>query len=287
MDKKQMVSIVIPAHNEAGVIAHCLEQLVQPYEGLGVEVIVVCNGCSDNTAEIARGFDQVKCIETDIAYKTHALNIGDKAASYFPRFYLDADIRLSFDNISKIILAMEKQHALAAIPRGQMDFTGSSWAVKSYYDIWMNLPYNRKGMMGAGVYVISEEGRKRFSKFPKIHSDGLFIRGIFKGSELIGVRDAFSIVNAPTRLIGLVKIMTRSRMGVQEYKENFPQSVEKHECPDYGGAIKELLYQVHLWPKAGIYLSINLISRMRAHQQKKAVGFTQWERDDSSREKIK
>ena len=287
MTDKQMVSIVIPAHNEAGVISDCMALLVQPCESMSVEIIVVCNGCSDNTADIVRSFDQVICIETDIAYKTHALNLGDEAASYFPRFYLDADIRLNLEAIETIVSTMKENQALAAIPQGQMDFTESSWAVKSYYDIWLNLPYNRAGMMGAGVYVVSEEGRKRFDKFPHIHSDGLFIRSLFSEVELIGVRHAVSIVSAPTRSIGLIKIMTRSRMGVQEFHENFPRSNEENASNDYGAAIKELLSQIHLWPKAFIYLGINLISRMRARQQRKKVGFTQWERDESSRGKVK
>jgi len=283
---KQMISIVIPAHNEANVISYCLQHLVQPCRALDLEIIVVCNGCSDRTADIVRTFDQVKCIETDIALKTHALNLGDKAASYFPRFYLDADIRLSLKDIAIVVQTMAEKKALAAAPMAKMDFTGSSWAVKSYYDIWCNLPYCREGMIGAGVYVVSEEGRKRFSEFPKVSCDGLFIRDLFKGDERIGVKGAVSIVSAPTSLNGLIKIMTRSRLGIYEFKARYPELV-KNEGKDYGGAVKELLGRVYLWPKAFVYLSVNLISRMRARQQSITLGYSHWERDDSSREKMK
>ena len=50
-------SVLIPAHNEAAYLPACLEALLgsDPVEG-PVEVVVIANGCSDQTAEIARGF---------------------------------------------------------------------------------------------------------------------------------------------------------------------------------------------------------------------------------------
>ena len=58
-----VLSIVIPAYNEAAFIASLLEKiLVVPVESLGFEkeVIVVDDGSKDKTGEIARGFAQVK-----------------------------------------------------------------------------------------------------------------------------------------------------------------------------------------------------------------------------------
>jgi len=287
MLEKQMISIVIPAHNEANVISRCLRQLAQTGESaVKLEVIVVCNGCSDNTAEIVRSFDQVMCIETNIASKTQALNLGDKEASWFPRFYLDADIGLSMDDISKVVAAMEESHALAAAPSVQMDLTGSSWLVRSYYDIWCNLPYCKEGMIGAGVYVLSEEGRKRFVDFPDVLSDDIFIRDLFTGEERLGVKDAVSIISAPTTLSGLIKIKTRGRLGLYELKSRFPELM-KNEGKTYGVAVQELLGKVNLWPKIVVYLGINIITRIRARHQSKTKGFAHWERDESSRGKIK
>jgi len=281
-----MISIVIPAHNEADVISHCLQQLVQPCKMLELEIIVVCNGCSDRTAEIVRTFDQVICIETDVASKPHALNLGDEAATCFPRFYLDADIRLSLNDISKVVGAMKKNRALAAAPRVRMDLTGSSWVVKSYYDIWCNLPYCREGMIGAGVYVLSETGRKRFTDFPDVLSDDIFIRDLFTGEERLGVADAVSIISAPTSLSGLIKIKTRGRLGLYELKSRFPELM-KNGGKEYGLAIRELMGKVNLWPKALVYLGVNVITRIRARQQSTTKGFAHWERDESSRGKIK
>ena len=283
----QRVSIIIPAHNEESMIARCLQLLVQPSEVLDQEIIVVCNGCSDNTANIVRSFgDTVHCIETEVASKTNALNLGDKAALYFPRFYLDADIRLSLGDISKVVVAMKNNNALAAAPRMQMDLTRASWIVRSYYDIWCNLPYCREGMIGAGVYALSEEGRKHFSDFPNIIADDRYIRALFREDQRIGVSNAVSIVSAPTNTKGLIKIKTRSRLGGYEFESRFPELLG-NEAKAYGMAIKELIGKVGMWPKALVYLSVNLFTRMRARQQSRTRGFSHWERDESSRIKSK
>jgi glycosyltransferase involved in cell wall biosynthesis len=47
-------SIVIPAHNEEAVIARTLATLLRTAMPREFEVIVVCNGCSDRTAETVR-----------------------------------------------------------------------------------------------------------------------------------------------------------------------------------------------------------------------------------------
>jgi len=280
------ISIIIPAHNEAEVIAHSLHELTRCDAALNPEIIVVCNGCSDTTAEVVRAFgDAVTCIETDVASKTHALNFGDEAASHFPRFYLDADIRLSLIDIEKVVNAMELTDALAAAPRMQMDLTGSSWAVRSYYQIWCNLPYCREGMIGAGVYALSQEGRSRFKGFPDIIADDRYIRALFTGNQRIGVKDAVAVISAPTRLSGLIKIKTRSRLGGYEFESRFPELID-NEIKEYGLAFRELFGEFKKWPKALVYLVINLVTRIRARQQAKAVGFSHWERDDTSRGKI-
>ena len=282
---KRPISIIIPAHNEKAVIERCLRNLLEPSETIAPEIIVVCNGCRDNTAEIVRSFGKaVRCLETKKASKISALNLGDQAASYFPRFYLDADIKISLGDIWKVVTEMEQKNALAAAPRMQMDLSGSSWMVKSYYDIWCNLPYCREGMIGAGVYALSEKGRNFFAEFPDIIADDRYIRALFREDQRIGVKNAVSIISAPTGLSGLINIKTRSRLGGYEFEARFPELLG-NETKAYAAAFKELAAEVGSWHKALVYLGINLITRIRAGRQRKTKGFNHWKRDDSSREK--
>ena len=81
-----MISVIIPARNESLVIARTLKAITAGADPDQIDVVVVCNGCTDGTAAIARGFGApVRVIESDVGGKTNALNLGDQAASTFPR----------------------------------------------------------------------------------------------------------------------------------------------------------------------------------------------------------
>ena len=54
-----------------------------------MQVVVVCNGCSDDTADRARALG-AEVLELADAGKHLALNAGDAVARGFPRVYLDA-----------------------------------------------------------------------------------------------------------------------------------------------------------------------------------------------------
>ncbi len=52
---KYSISVIVPAHNEERYVARCIRSIRQAarYYGGRVEIIVVCNRCTDKTAEIA------------------------------------------------------------------------------------------------------------------------------------------------------------------------------------------------------------------------------------------
>src|SRR3954470_21776937 len=92
-------SVVIPAHNEAALIGDCLRVLLEDADAGEFEVVVVCNGCTDDTAGIAADFAGSTVIEVDAASKIAALNTGDEVATTFPRIYLDADVAIVLASI--------------------------------------------------------------------------------------------------------------------------------------------------------------------------------------------
>lgn len=276
-----MVTIIIPAHNESYGIAGCLEPFIDLINQNYLNVIVVCNGCSDNTASVVRSLcSDVICIETDVPSKTNALNLGDNVAKYYPRIYLDADVRLSVDAVLAMRSTLEVG-GLATSVEPKMDLSKSSWFVRAFYDIWLSLPYCKAGMIGSGVYALSEEGRSRFDQFPDLIADDGYIRCLFNESERTVTKDHYAIVTAPKDLISLIKIKTRSRLGRYQLKDKFPELVA-NEAKDYSGALKELFFEFKLWPKLMIYFGVNIISRIRANYQY-LTKQTKWERDDSSR----
>src|ERR1700730_14723213 len=80
------VSVVIPSHNEEHVIGRCLQALTDGAQADELEIIVVCNGCSDRTAAIARTWPATTVVELSEVSKSAALNAGDLHATRFPRF---------------------------------------------------------------------------------------------------------------------------------------------------------------------------------------------------------
>ena len=85
-----IASVVIPAHNEGAVLARSLQRLLSGSAPGELDVVVVPNGCSDQTAEVARRAG-VRVLETPVAGKVNALRLGEAACRTFPRVYLDAD----------------------------------------------------------------------------------------------------------------------------------------------------------------------------------------------------
>ena len=77
------------------MIARTLAPLAPLAAARQLEIIVACNGCTDETARIARGFDGVTVLELEQPSKAAALNAGDAAASHWPRLYVDADVQIS------------------------------------------------------------------------------------------------------------------------------------------------------------------------------------------------
>ena len=278
-----MISLIIPAHNEEKVIAATLGELIGGATSGEIEVIVVCNGCTDKTAEIVASYGAaIKCIETTVPSKANALNLGDAAANGSPRIYQDADVVLSLDAIRQLAQVLQSGRFLAVAPRMRMEFGEASWTVRAYYAVWQQLPYVKEGMIGTGVFALSEEGRARFGAFPQVIADDGYVRALFKTHERTTVDSSHSLVRAPVDLNGLLKIKTRSRLGGYELKIKFPELLGNEE-KNYGNAIFWLLRQIHLWPMISVYLYVNLKARIRAKKYFRTQGFTGWERDDTSR----
>jgi glycosyltransferase involved in cell wall biosynthesis len=281
-----MTSIIIPAHNEESVIRRGLRAVLDGARPGELEVIVVCNGCSDATAAAAREFaPAVQVIETDVASKSNALNLGDDAAHGFPRIYMDADVVMDIHSIRRLADALRGPTVMAAAPRVETLFSPDcDWSVRAFYDFWMDLPFVKDGMMAAGVYAVSEAGRARFGRFPDIIADDGFCRLQFTPTERIEVADAVSRVSAPARFSDLVKIRTRSRLGVHQLQALYPELfAAERKAKRYGHTLSHILGRPALYVPAVPFIAVSVISRLRAGRQKRAIGNYVWERDNSSR----
>ena len=103
------LSIIIPAHNEANRLPDTLEQVFGflQKQTFTSEVIVVENGSSDKTFEIAQGFAaqhaNLRVIQNDWRGKGLAIQRGIKEAQGEYLFLCDADLSMPIAEISKFI----------------------------------------------------------------------------------------------------------------------------------------------------------------------------------------
>ncbi|GAA3813125.1 glycosyltransferase [Streptomyces coacervatus] len=101
------VSVIVPAYNEKECIANTLESLAQSTHP--IEVIVVDDGSTDGTSEIAReaarslGMTNVRVIRQENAGKPAALNNGVRSASYDIVVMMDGDTVFEADTVRELV----------------------------------------------------------------------------------------------------------------------------------------------------------------------------------------
>jgi glycosyltransferase involved in cell wall biosynthesis len=280
-----MISIVVPARNEGLVIARTLTAMTAGAAPGEIDVIVVCNGCTDDTAGIARGFGPpVRVIETDVGSKTHALNLGDQTASTFPRIYADADVIISLDTIRALATCLGRGYVSAVAPRPRVNLSGCSWYVRAYYDIRSRLPSAREGIGGSGVYALSDAGRSRFGEFPSVTADDGYVRIQFKPEERETLIDANSDVFAPHTIKDLIRIRTRAYYGTMELARRYPDLWKNSGARNHK-TVAGLFRSPSLWPKLLIYCYVNIMARFKAMARLGTASF-RWEQDNTSRNAV-
>ncbi|UUU43351.1 bifunctional polysaccharide deacetylase/glycosyltransferase family 2 protein [Streptomyces sp. NBC_00162] len=97
------VSVIVPAYNEKECIANTLKSLAQSTHP--IEIIVVDDGSTDNTSEIAEslGMPNVRVIRQENAGKPAALNNGVRNARYDIIVMMDGDTVFEPDTVGQLV----------------------------------------------------------------------------------------------------------------------------------------------------------------------------------------
>lgn len=280
-----MISIVIPAYNEGKVIERCLRTLLADAKPGELEIVVVANGCKDDTAARARTFgDPVKVVETPVGSKIGALNLGDEHVTSFPRFYLDADVKVTMESIRKVAAMLgDDSPILVAAPRAIVHYEDRPLLVRSFYRVWTSLPYFNEDMIGSGLYAFSRRGRAKFDRFPQVIADDEWARFMAAPSERRAITDATFTIFPPRSLWGVLKINTRARAGNMEMRRRFPE-LAAHQNTSPGRTLQIIARTPSLWPHAPIYLGTMFVAKLRAHEKLRKRLERIWDRDDTSRQ---
>lgn len=224
-----LLSVILPASNEAHYIGPCLAALfASDPVPRGAEVIVVANGCRDDTADRARRFEveattagwRLVVIELAEGGKISALNAGDSAARGEMRAYLDADVI-----VSPALMAQLERVLSVAPPRyasGRPEIPRAKSAVtRAYARFWQSLPFAKSAAPGYGLFAVNAAGRARWGSFPQLISDDTFVRVQFTPAERIGCAAPYSWPMIEG-FSALVRVRRRQDAGVAQINELYP-----------------------------------------------------------------
>lgn len=134
-----LVSIIIPAHNEERRLPHTLNQVfdflsAQSYSG---EVLVVENGSTDRTVEIAREFSrrhpELQVIQESGRGKGRAVKLGMLSARGEYRFMADADLSMPIEELNHFLPPRLTDFDIAI---GSREAPGSRRYNEPYYRHW-------------------------------------------------------------------------------------------------------------------------------------------------------
>jgi glycosyltransferase involved in cell wall biosynthesis len=212
MTTQPIASIVLPACNEAAVLGRTLDSLVGGAAPGEFDVLVVANGCTDSTAEVAARAG-VRVLETATPGKANALRLGDEACTGFPRVYLDADVVVTADDLRLVVAALQEPGVLAAAPAPQLNLDGASWVMRRVHKVHDTLVGPSRALAGVGIYALDADGHARVFPMPDVLADDEWVHRSFAPDERTVVAAARSVVRPALTVSAHLRRRVRVRLG--------------------------------------------------------------------------
>lgn len=276
------ISVVIPAHDESARIGACLTALRRGVPPDRLDVVVVCNGCSDDTATRAsEAFPEARVLELPSPSKAAAVLAGNAATDVFPRVHLDADVLLTGADLVQLVAPLADDAILATAPRRLLRRERAPLLVRWYYDVWEQLPQVRAGLFGRGAFALSAAGQARVSALPPLLSDDLAASEAFTDDERRVVDTAVVEVRTPGTLADLLRRRTRVATGV--YQAGSSGALRPDSVTTPRTLLALVRQRPRLAPRVPVFVLVALVARLSSRRAVRAGDFTTWLRDESSR----
>jgi glycosyltransferase involved in cell wall biosynthesis len=277
-----VASVVIPAHDEAASIGRTLRALRTGLDGHELDVVVVCNGCSDDTAEVARRADpRARVVEIAQPSKNEAVRVGNAATDVFPRVHLDADIELDGSAVLALLEPLADGAVLATAPLRSVPRAGCSRWVRWYYDVWESLPHVESGLFGRGVVVLSREAQARVAAQAEMMNDDLGMSDAFGADERRVVTGAVAVVRPPRTVQDLVRRRIRVATGnAQAARLGVRRESSRTRLRTLAGLA---VARPGLALRVPVFLGVYVVAAVGARRAVRAGDFQTWQRDESSR----
>ena len=273
-------TIIVPAHNEQTGLRRLLPQLLDGAEPGEFRVLVICNGCTDESAaEARRHGSDVEVVELELASKSAALEEGGRRVEAFPVAFVDADVSLDTASIRALCARLGRSGLHAVGPERRLEREGVSLLAGWYYDVWERLPQVRSGLFGRGVIVLSESGFNRVSHLPSFLSDDLAFSEAFLPGERHIVQGAVVSVWPARTWRALVKRRIRVVQGTRELKA--AGGVSDSASTRLGDLVRIVHDEPAMVVRILVFVAVAACARLRVRLMRS--GPSVWMRDETSR----
>lgn len=264
------VSILIPAYNEAEVIGHAIESLLQ-LDYHTYEVIVVDDGSTDDTLEVARRWEgkasgvEVRVLTKRNGGKASALNAGIARSKYPFVMCMDADSWVDPGSL-KAAMPHFRDVSVGAVAGNVKVANRENLLTRLQaleYIEGLNMPRRAQGFIAAvnivpgpvGVFrreALEEVGGYDTDTFAE--DADLTLQLITSGWKIIYEDQAITWTQAPTRALDLIQQRYRWTRGIlQALKKR--KGVYWHPFPDFPLWLSamEMGFEAIVWPILNVY----------------------------------
>lgn len=133
------ISVVIPAYNEERYIAGCIESVLEHAPAELKDIIVVCNACTDRTAEIAARYPRVRVVHEPRKGTGYSRHRGFEESTGDILAYVDADSRIHDQWFPQVKREFSDDPNLASLSGPCRFYDIPAWQSAVVYMWWMAL----------------------------------------------------------------------------------------------------------------------------------------------------
>ena len=262
------LGVVIPVFRGAAVLDRSVGSLMAQEGSPRMHVVIAVNDGEELSVEAARrkaALFESKDIPCDVVVtapgRAAALNAAEEVLPRGPRLYVDQDAILSGRSVTQLIALLAPRtgvhFAAPALRRGRRN---EGWATRHYFDAWQRVPYVAQSPVTAGVYGVSEDGRRRWDLFPPLHSDDKFARLHFAPAERRTAPGCCYEVLLPRSFRELVEARRRYRDGNRQLDGLIRGGARPADLPRHAGLLRVWSSEPRGWLSVSVLLAVHCIA---------------------------
>jgi len=167
-----LISVLIPAHNEAGVLRECLDAILA--QTLPVdEIVVVADSCTDETAAVAESYGAV-VVETEQGGKAASQDVGLPYVTGDILVCIDADTIIDVDVVERFVAELEAGADATCANMLPMPHQRGFWvanrrfayALGRYWWRWCQAQMGKLMVLSGCAYALKTETVRSIGGFP-------------------------------------------------------------------------------------------------------------------------